>query len=218
MADIKLEAELRENYGKGYARRTRAAGRVPAVLYGHGSEPAHLSFDGHAIMMAMKNPNSLVEISTADGKLKSLAVARDIQRHPVRRDIIHVDFIIVKRGEKIEVDIPVTPVGEAAPGTLVSVETQTLRVLADPTQIPELFELSIEGRKVGEHVFAKDVELPEGVELIDDDDMMLIHVAAEMTEAELESELESEAVDEEVAASTGAEPSDEAAGESSDDE
>ena len=217
MADIKLEAELRENYGKGYARRTRAAGRVPAVLYGHGTEPAHLSFDGHAIMMAMKNPNSLVEISTADGKLKSLAVARDIQRHPVRRDIIHVDFIIVKRGEKIEVDIPVTPVGDAAPGTLVSVETQTLRVLADATQIPEHFELSIEGREVGDHLLAKDVELPEGVELVDDEDMMLIHVAAEMTEAELESELESDAVDEEVAASTGAEPSDEAA-ESSDDE
>ena len=147
MADIKLEAELRENYGKGYARRTRAAGRVPAVLYGHGSEPAHLSFDGHAIMMAMKNPNSLVEISTADGKLKSLAVARDIQRHPVRRDIIHVDFIIVKRGEKIEVDIPVTPVGEAAPGTLVSVETQTLRVLAD-------LESELESEAVDEEVAA----------------------------------------------------------------
>lgn len=144
MADFKLEAELRENYGKGYARRTRAAGRVPAVLYGHGTEPAHLSFDGHAIMMAMKNPNSLVEIATADGKLKSLAVARDIQRHPVRRDIIHVDFMIVKRGEKIEVEIPVNPTGEAAPGTLVSVETQTLRVLADATQLPELFEVSIE--------------------------------------------------------------------------
>lgn len=217
MADnIKLEAEVRENFGKGFARRARAAGRVPAVLYGHGKDPIHITLDGHALMMAMKHPNALIELESADGSVKSLAVARDVQRHPVKREILHVDFIIVKRGEKIEVEIPVHIVGQAAPGTMVSVESQIVRILADATKLPEHFEISVEGREVGDHIYAKDVELSDGAELVDDDDHMIVNISAEMTEAQLESELESEAVDEEAAAATGAEPAEPADSKSED--
>lgn len=191
MSDITLKAQIRENFGKGFARRERAAGRVPAVLYGHGQDPVHLTFDGHAMMMALKHPNALLQIE-ADG-LSSLAVAREVQRHPVKRNIVHVDLIIVKRGEKIEVEIPVHVVGDAQPGTLVSVEHQVLRILADAANLPDVIEVSVAGRGVGDHIFARDVALPAGSELATDGDTMIINVSAEMTETQLESELESDA-------------------------
>ncbi len=204
MADFKLIAERREDFGKGAARRLRRADKVPAVLYGHGEDPIHLTLDGHATMMAMKMPNALLEIESPDGSKNRLAIARDIQRHPVTWNIEHLDLIIVKRGEKIEVEVPVVVEGEAAPGTVVSVDNQVIRLLAEATSLPESVEVSIEGREVGEHVYASDVTVPKGTELVDDPELLIVNISAELSEEQLEAELESEAVDEEVAAATGA--------------
>ena len=208
--DAKLIAERRTEFGKGAARRIRRADRIPAVLYGHGQDPIHLTLEGHATMMALKTSNALLEIENPDATKNELAIAREVQVHPVTRLIEHVDLIIVKRGEKIEVDVPVHVEGEAAPGTIVSVDNQTLLVLAEATHIPEYFEVSVEGREVGDHIYAADVTLPQGTELVADPEMLVVNISAELSEEQLEAELESEAVDEEVAASTGAEPSEDA--------
>ncbi|RAG74041.1 50S ribosomal protein L25, partial [Burkholderia multivorans] len=159
MADFKLIAEPRDEFGKGPPRRIRRAGRIPAVVYGHGGDPVHISLEGHATMMALKHANALLEIESTDGAKNVLAIARDVQIEPVRREIEHVDLIIVKRGEKIEVDVPVHVVGDPAPGTMVSQFESPLAVLADATKLPELFEVSVEGRPAGEHILAEQVEL-----------------------------------------------------------
>lgn len=200
MADFKLIAEPRDEFGKGAARRIRRAGRIPAVVYGHGGDPVHVSLDGHATMMALKHANALLEIESTDGSKNVLAIARDVQIEPVRREIEHVDLIIVKRGEKIEVDVPVHVVGDAAPGTMVSQVESTLAVLADATKLPELFEVSVEGRPAGEHILAEQVELPAGVELVADPELLVVNISEELemdTESDADETTEDEAADEE---------------------
>lgn len=200
MADFKLIAEPRDEFGKGAARRIRRAGRIPAVVYGHGGDPVHISLEGHATMMALKHANALLEIESTDGAKNVLAIARDVQIEPVRREIEHVDLIIVKRGEKIEVDVPVHVVGDAAPGTMVSQVESTLAVLADATKLPELFEVSVEGRPAGEHILAELVELPAGVELVADPELLVVNISEELemdTESDADETTEDEAADEE---------------------
>ena len=207
MADFKLLAEARNEFGKGAARRIRRAGRIPAVIYGHGGEPVHVSLEGHATMLALKHANALLEIESTDGSKNVLAIARDVQIEPVRRDIEHLDLIVVKRGEKIEVDVPIHVVGEAAPGTMVSQEESTIAVKADATKLPELIEVSIEGRPAGEHVLAGQVELPAGVELIADEEQLIVNVSEEIamdTESDAEEGTE-ESTEEESAEESGAE-------------
>jgi large subunit ribosomal protein L25 len=207
MADFKLLAEARNEFGKGAARRIRRAGRIPAVIYGHGGEPVHVSLEGHATMLALKHANALLEIESTDGSKNVLAIARDVQIEPVRRDIEHLDLIVVKRGEKIEVDVPIHVVGEAAPGTMVSQEESTIAVKADATKLPELIEVSIEGRPAGEHVLAGQVELPAGVELIADEEQLIVNVSEEIamdTESDAEEDTE-ESTEEESAEESGAE-------------
>lgn len=209
MADnITLKAKSRDEFGKGAARRIRRADRIPAVLYSHGNTPTHLTLEGHSTMMALKNPNALLEIVNEDSGDTQLAIAREVQREPLRRTIEHIDLIIVHRGEKIEVDVPVVVEGEAAPGTLVSVDNQTLTVEADPTQIPESFTVSIEGLEVGEHVYASEVALPSGVTLVADPELLVVNISAELSEEQLEAELESDA-EGEAAEGEAAESSDE---------
>ena len=208
MADFKLLAEARNEFGKGAARRIRRAGRIPAVIYGHGGDPVHVSLEGHATMLALKHANALLEIESTDGSKNVLAIARDVQIEPVRRDIEHLDLIIVKRGEKIEVDVPINVVGEAAPGTMVSQEESTIAVKADATKLPELIEVSIEGRPAGEHVLAGQVELPAGVELIADEEQLIVNVSEEIemdTESDSEEETAEESTEEEAAEESGAE-------------
>ncbi len=192
-ADFVLDVKPRDEHGKGASRRARRAGRVPAVMYGHGIDPVHMTIDGHDIMMAMKVPNALLEIKNDEDGFKSLAVAREVQRHPVRREIVHVDLIKVKKGEKIEVDVPVTLEGESAPETIVSLEAVTIRVLADATDLPEELVVSVEGREAGDHIYAGDVKLAGGIELVDDEELMVVNVSQEMSAEELEAELESDA-------------------------
>ncbi|AZU00274.1 MULTISPECIES: 50S ribosomal protein L25/general stress protein Ctc [Brevibacterium] len=208
MADFKLLAEARNEFGKGAARRIRRAGRIPAVIYGHGGDPVHVSLEGHATMLALKHANALLEIESTDGSKNVLAIARDVQIEPVRRDIEHLDLIIVKRGEKIEVDVPIHVVGEAAPGTMVSQEESTIAVKADATKLPEIIEVSIEGRPAGEHLLAGQVELPAGVELVADEEQLIVNVSEEIemdTESDAEEESAEESTEDEAAEESGAE-------------
>ncbi|WP_025777654.1 50S ribosomal protein L25/general stress protein Ctc [Brevibacterium sp. VCM10] len=208
MADFKLLAEARNEFGKGAARRIRRAGRIPAVIYGHGGDPVHVSLEGHATMLALKHANALLEIESTDGSKNVLAIARDVQIEPVRRDIEHLDLIIVKRGEKIEVDVPIHVVGEAAPGTMVSQEESTIAVKADATKLPEIIEVSIEGRPAGEHLLAGQVELPAGVELVADEEQLIVNVSEEIemdTESDAEEESAEESTEDEAAEESDAE-------------
>ncbi|GAB3047727.1 50S ribosomal protein L25/general stress protein Ctc [Sediminivirga luteola] len=195
MSDIKLEAESRTEFGKGAARRIRRADKVPAVLYGHGEDPRHITLNGHAIMMALKTPNALLELTVDGAKDTTLAIAKDVQRHPVTYLIEHVDLIIVRRGERVEVDIPVHVTGEAAPGTLVSVDAQTLTVEAEATNLPESVEVDVEGREPGDHIYAADVVLPKGSTLVTDGEQLVVNISAELSQEQLEAELESDAVE-----------------------
>lgn len=201
-----LDATVRTEFGKGAARRIRRQDKIPAVLYGHGETPIHLELEGHATMLAVKNPNNLLTIRF-DGN-EELALARDVQRHVLRRDIEHVDLVIVKRGEKVTVDVAVHVEGEAAPETVVTTENATLSIEAPATDIPESFTVSVEGLEAGTQILAKDVELPQGVTLVSDEELLVVNVTeqisaealeAELAEAEAEAGIEHEESDEETA-------------------
>jgi len=186
VSDIKLAAEARTEFGKGAARRIRRENKIPAVLYGHGADPVHITLQGHATMLAMRHSNALFSIEL-DGKTE-LAVAKDVQRTPVNSTIEHIDFLIVRRGEKIAVDVTVNIVGESAPGTIHFVEAQTLSVEALATDLPESVDVSIEGLEVGSHVTAGEVELPEGATLLTDPEASVVQVAEPRSEVAAEDE------------------------------
>ena len=188
-----LLAEERTEFGKGSARRARRAGKVPTVLYGHGAEPRHLDVPGHDLFLIVRgNKNALVELKI-EGKTQ-LALVKDVQVHPVRRDILHADFLAVKAGEKVDVEVPVVVVGEAAPGTVHSLEEFTILVKAAATSIPESLEVSIEGRSA---VHVSDLKLPAGVEVELDPETVIVAVqeaaAEEAEEAAEEAAAEGDA-------------------------
>ncbi|WP_156225433.1 50S ribosomal protein L25/general stress protein Ctc [Pseudactinotalea suaedae] len=184
MADTKkLAATLRTEFGKGAARRTRRAGLIPVVLYGHGADPIHLSVPSHDTFLALKgNANALLTLEF-DGRTE-LALTKDVQRDAVKRTIEHLDLVLIRRGEKVVVDIPVHVEGESAPGTIHTVESQTLSVRADALTIPEGLNASIEGLVEGDSVRASDVVLPEGVELETDPETAVVVISVPRASAE----------------------------------
>ena len=187
-----LLAEERSEFGKGAARRARRAGKVPTVLYGHGEEPHHLDVPGHALFLIVRgNKNALVELKI-DGK-SQLALVKDVQVHPVRRDILHADFQAVKAGEKVDVEVPVVVVGEAAPGTVHSVEEFTILVKAAATSIPENLEVSVEGLEAGSAVYVSDLQLPAGVEVELDPETVVVSVQEPAAEEDEEAAEEGDA-------------------------
>ena len=158
-----LVAQTRSEFGKGAARRARRAGLVPAVVYGHGGDPLHLDVPGHELFLIVRgNANALVELKI-DGK-SQLALVKDVQRHPVSRNILHADFLAVKAGEKVDVEVPLVLVGEASPATQAAIEEHTITVKASATAIPESIEVDITGLVAGTVVRASDLVLPKGVE------------------------------------------------------
>ncbi|MFD6444135.1 50S ribosomal protein L25/general stress protein Ctc [Promicromonospora sp. NPDC060204] len=181
MAEIKLAAEPRTEFGKGAARRIRRDNKIPAVLYGHGTDPVHVTLPGHESMLALRQANVLFSIEL-DGK-GQLAVAKDIQRDPVRNVIEHIDLQVVRAGEKITVDITVNIVGESAPGTIHLVEEQTLSVEAEATHLPESVEVSIEGLETGAQVHASEVTLPAGSTLLTDPNAVVVLITEPRGEA-----------------------------------
>lgn len=177
MSETKLAASVRTAFGKGAARKIRRDAKVPAVVYGHGMEPVHLTLPGHDTMMALKVKNALINVEVEDGT-KHLVVVKGVQRDPIKRHIEHVDLLVVKRGEKISVEVPLHTEGQAGPGTLVTMEHNTVTVLAEATHIPEQLVVSVANLPEGTTISAKEIELPEGTELDCDPDMMVINVAA----------------------------------------
>ena len=187
MSEVRITAESRTEFGKGAARRIRRDKKVPAVLYGHGTDPRHISLPGHELMLALKTSNVLLTLDI-DGT-DELALPKDIQRDPIKGFLEHVDLVVVRRGEKVTVEIGVHLVGEAAPDTFVTTEMNSLAVEAEATHIPTGFEVSVDGLDVGDQIHAKDVQLPSGVTLVTDPDALLVNVTAAPTAEQLEAEL-----------------------------
>ena len=171
---LTLDAELRTEFGKGASRRARAAGQIPAVLYGHGADPLHVLLPGHKTMMALKHANALLTIEV-DQDTK-LAIAKDVQRDPVRQIIEHVDLLIVRKGEKLTVDVPIHLVGEPISGTIAMLEHNSLSLLAEATHLPERIEISIEGLEDGAKILAREVTLPDGSELAIDPEAIVVAI------------------------------------------
>ena len=202
----KLNVELREDFGKGASRRLRAENRVPAVLYGHGEAPLHLSLPGHDTALAARNPNALLELALSDGT-KHLALIKEIQRHPLKRSLNHLDLITVRKGEKVEVEIPVILTGEPVAPAVAFVDLQTLTLLVDALHVPEQVEVDVEGAEDGFQVFAGDVTLPQGSELVNDAEILVASVA--LPRVEEEDEETEEGAEEEAAEESSEEPAEE---------
>jgi large subunit ribosomal protein L25 len=184
----KITAEMRTEFGKGAARRIRRENKIPAVVYGHGNDPIHLTLPGHDTMMALKHggANALLELDI-EGSTQ-LALTKQVQVDPIRRVLEHVDFVAVRRGEKVTVDVRILLVGEAAPETLVVAEN-TIQVEAEATHIPENIEVSIEGAPIGTQIHASDLSLPEGTTLLTDAEALIVNVTQQQTAEQLEAEL-----------------------------
>jgi len=217
----KLTAESRTEFGKGAARRIRRADKVPAVLYGHGSDPLHITLPGHDTMMALKHggANALLSIEL-DGK-SQLALPKQVQKDPVKGFLEHLDLIIVRRGEKVTVDVPVIVTGEAAADTMVNTENNNVSLEVEATHIPESIEVSVEGAEAGTQIHAKDLTLPQGATLQVDPETLIVNVTvakeivleepeAEAAEGEAAEGAEGEAGEAEASAQ---EPAADAAGE-----
>lgn len=201
MAEITLVAESRSEFGKGAARRLRRAGQVPAVLYGHGTDPVHIALPGHATLLALRQANALLSIEVP-GEAAQLALPKQVQRDPIRGFIEHVDLLLVRRGEKVSVEVAIVTTGEATPNTMVSIEHSTITVLAPATSIPSEIEVSIEGAEAGTQILLGDLQLPENVEIAGDPEALVVNITnapsqaqldAEMAEAEAEAGIEHEA-------------------------
>ena len=189
MSESNIQAEPRTEFGKGAARRIRRQDKVPAVLYGHGSDPIHVTLPGHDTMLALKHggANALLTL-TVDGK-QQLALPKQVQRDPIKGFLEHLDLIVVRKGEKVTVDIPVHVVGESASETMVVTDHSVISVEAEATHIPEFVEVSVEGAEIGTQIFAKDLELPKGSTLQTDDEALIVNVIHAPTADELEEEL-----------------------------
>ncbi len=174
--EAKLQAESRTEFGKGAARRIRRADKVPAVLYGHGTDPVHITLPGHDTMMALKHggANALLSIEL-DGD-SQLALPKQVQKDPIKGFLEHLDLIIVRRGEKVTVDVPIIVTGEAAAETMVNTEHNSISLEAEATHIPESIEVSVEGAEAGTQIMAKDLTLPAGSSLQVDEDTLIVHV------------------------------------------
>jgi len=176
-SETTLQAESRNEFGKGAARRIRRANKVPAVLYGHGADPVHITLPGHDTMMALKHggANALLSIEL-EGEAQ-LALPKQVQKDPIKGFLEHLDLIIVKRGEKVTVEIPIVVTGESAPETLVTVEHNSVSIEAEATHIPESIEVSVEGAEAGTQILAKDLTLAPGSTLQLDEDTLVVHVS-----------------------------------------
>lgn len=175
MADNQqMVAETRNQFGKGAARKLRVAGKVPAVVYGHGSEPMHVSVPAHEMMLVARRANALLELKLEEGK--KLVLVKDVQRDPVRQIIEHVDMVEVRKGEKVTVDIGVHVEGEPFSGTMVQTENLSVTVEAEATNIPEWAIVSVDGLPEGTQIHAGELALPEGSVLISDPDALILSI------------------------------------------
>jgi large subunit ribosomal protein L25 len=186
--EVRIAAEPRTEFGKGPARRERRAGRVPAVLYGHGSEPRHVSLPGHEVLLALRTANVLIRVEGLAGG-SQLALPKAVQRDPIRGSVEHVDLIMVRRGEKVTVEVPINVTGEVAPDGLLDQQLVQISVEAEATNIPTGIEIDVAGMAIGASVHAGDLTLPNGATLAVEPDILVLHVIAAPTAEQLEAEL-----------------------------
>ena len=198
MVQKTLAAPTRTEFGKGAARRTRRAGNIPAVVYGHGADPIHVAVDNLNFLSIVREEgvNAVIALDI-DGK-KTTALVKSITQNPLTREIEHIDFLIVKKGEKVEVEVPLLVEGEVAPGATLLVGIDVLKVNADALNIPEDLVISVEGLEAGSAITAADAKLPEDVELVDDPELLLVSVTFE-EESDTGSTAAEEAADEAAA-------------------
>ncbi|MCU1439144.1 MAG: ribosomal protein L25/ral stress protein Ctc [Rhodoglobus sp.] len=201
-----LVTEIRDSFGKGAARKIRSAGKIPAVIYGHGTDPQHVTLPGHEVSLILRKSNQVLELDI-QGKTQ-LALVKDVQKDPVRQIIEHIDLVVVRKGEKVTVDVPVHLEGESFAGTIANLDANTLSVEVEATHIPERFIVSIEGLEEGKHILAKDVELPAGATLLSDPELLVVGIttpqAVDLGEA-AEAEAAEEAAEGEAASDEAAE-------------
>jgi large subunit ribosomal protein L25 len=204
-----LTALVREKTGKGASRQARRDGRVPAVLYGHGSDPQHLELNAHDFSAVLRHSGTNAVLTLDIAGKEQLALTKSLEIHPIRRTITHVDLLVVRRGEKVTVEVNVVVEGDAVPGTLVTQDANTIEIEAEALSIPEHLTLSVEGVEAGTQFTAGQIELPKGVNLVSDPDLLVVNVVVAPTAEELESEGGGESLEEqaeEAAAEAEAEP------------
>jgi large subunit ribosomal protein L25 len=182
--DTKVHAELRENFGKGFARRLRAAGKIPAVIYGHGTDPVHVALPGHQVSLLIRRANAVLELDV-NGK-QQLTLVKDVQKDPVHQIIEHIDLLVVRKGEKIQVDVPVSIIGESAPGTIAAQDANTVLLEVEATHIPERIEVDVEGLEEGTHITAADLTLPQGSTLVVDPETLIVAISVPSAAADEE--------------------------------
>jgi large subunit ribosomal protein L25 len=208
VAEVRIRAEQRTEFGKGGARRTRRAGLVPAVIYGHGQPPRHISLPAREIQLALRSDANVLLRLDIDGG-SELALAKDVQRDPLKQSIDHIDLIVVRRGEKVRIDVPVQLTGEVGSSDiLLNHDLTSITVEADATALPRAFEVDISGVEVGTSIFVRDIVLPEGVTLVTDGDALIVSGLAAPTAEQLDAELSE--------AEGGAEPAEGGEGEGGD--
>jgi large subunit ribosomal protein L25 len=186
--EVRIAVEPRTEFGKGPARRTRREGRVPGIIYGHGTDTRHITLPGHDLMLALKTPNVLIRVDGLSGG-NQLTLPKAVQRDPIRGFIEHVDLIMVRRGEKVTVEVPVQVTGEVFSGGLLDQQMVQVAVEAEATNIPQGFEVDVEGMEIGASVHASDLTLPAGVTLAVDPEALVLHVLAAPTAEQIEAEL-----------------------------
>jgi large subunit ribosomal protein L25 len=186
--EVRIDAQPRTEFGKGPSRRIRNAGKVPAVLYGHHAEPEHLILPGHDVLMAMRTANVLIRLEGLPGGAQ-LALPKAVQRDPIKGWVEHVDLLLVRRGEKVTVDVPIALTGEIAPDGMLDQQLVQISVEAEATNIPPSIEVDIEGLEVGAAVHAGDLKLPAGASLAEEADALVLHVIAAPTAEQLEADL-----------------------------
>jgi large subunit ribosomal protein L25 len=192
VAEARIDAEIRTEFGKGAARRTRRAGKIPAVLYGHGTDPQHLSLPSLEFARVVREQGRNAVLTLNIDGAPQLALTKTVVTHPIRPYIEHVDLLVIRRGEKVSVEVPVTVTGEAGPGSLVTQDVAVLEIEADVSSIPESIEVSVEGLAVGTQVLAGAVSLPDGASLKSDPELLVVNVVAAPTAEQMEGEIDTE--------------------------
>ena len=210
MAENHVDADIRTSFGKGAARKLRAAGKIPAVVYGHGAEPLHVAIPAHETTLIARRANALIDLKMTDSQ--RLVLIKDIQRDPVRQIIEHVDLVIVRKGEKVTVDIAVHIEGDPVSGTMVQLEHNTISVEAEATHIPESVTVNVDGFAEGTQVRASDIALPDGSTLVSVAEMLILTV-----QQPPKAEEAAPAASEEGDAAASAESSDDSSGSGGDD-
>ena len=188
MSENKIAAVSRTEFGKGAARRTRRAGLVPAVLYGHGTDPVHLSLPGHELQLALRVANAVLKISI-DGAKTQLALAKQVQRDPIKGHIEHLDLVIVRKGEKVTVEVALVTVGDHPADRMILMDQQTIALEVEATSIPTSIEINVAGLEIGDTVTAKDLDLPAGATFPGEPDDLILSVAATPSQAALDADL-----------------------------